>query len=151
MSEDTSQGSILTAIGTAPLRIGAGITLLYIHAWDQAIFAWQYIRHQQPGDFIETVRSIGLPMPNVLAVTIALVTTLTAVGWIFGFYTRFLSLLFIPITLGALLVANRANQGFAAESAVLYFFIALTLLINGSGWLSLDAIFRGRSRKKRKK
>jgi len=151
MSADFSQGSALTAIGTAPLRIGAGITLLYIHAWNQAIFAWQYIGHQQPWGSIEALRNIGLPMPNVWAVTIALITTLTAVGWIFGFYTRFLSLLFIPITLGALLIANRASQGFAAESAVLYFFISLALLINGSGWLSLDAIFRSTSRKKRKK
>ncbi len=151
MSVDSSQSPTLSAIGTSPLRIGAGITLLYIHAWNQAIFAWQYIRHQQTTDFIETIRSIGLPMPNITAVVIAIVTTLTAIGWIFGFYSRLLSLLFLPITLGALLVANRADQGFAAESALLYFFIALTILINGSGWLSLDAIFIGRPRKKRRR
>lgn len=151
MAADSSQGYTPASLGSVPLRIGSGLTLLYIHAWNQAILAWQYVRHQQPWDSIEAIQSIGLPFPDILAVIIALIVTLTALSWIFGFYTRLFSLLFLPITLGGLLVANRAGHGFAAESAVLYFFIAIALLLNGSGWLSLDAIFAGRPRKRRRR
>lgn len=151
MPADSSQGYTPASIGSVPLRIGAGLTLLYIHAWNQAISAWQYVRHQEAWDSIEAIKSLGLPFPDILAVTIAIIVTLTALSWIFGFYTRLLSVLFLPLTLGGLLVANRADHGFAAESAVLYFFIAIAMILNGSGWLSLDAIFAGRPRKKRRR
>lgn len=152
MAVDFPQGYTPASIGSVPLRIGAGLTLLYIHAWNQAIFAWQYVRHQQAWDSIDTLQSMGLPFPKFLAVTIAVLVTLTALSWIFGFYTRLFSLFFLPITLGGLLVANRAGHGFAAESAVLYFFIAIALFLNGSGWLSLDAILNSRKpRKKRRR
>ncbi|CAN5865860.1 hypothetical protein BH11VER1_BH11VER1_26920 [soil metagenome] len=152
MPADSSQGYTPASVGSVPLRIGAGLTLLYIHAWDQAIAASHYVRQHQSWDTIDTLKSMSLPLPAGLAVTIAVLVTLTALSWIFGLYTRLLSLLFLPITLGGLLVANRAGHGFAAESAVLYFFIAIALVLNGSGWLSLDAILKSRKpRKKRRR
>lgn len=152
MAADSFQGYPPSSIGSVPLRIGAGLTLLYIHAWNQAIFAWQYVRHQKSWDAIDALQNMGLPFPKFLAVTIAVLVTLTALSWIFGFYTRLFSLLFLPITLGGLLAANRAGHGFAAESAVLYFFIAIAMILNGSGWLSLDAMLKDRRpRKKRRR
>ncbi len=138
-------------IGIIPLRIGAGVSLLYLHAWTEAIAAWHYLWNQTPWDAIATLgEKAGLPFPQVLAVTAATIAAFTGVSWILGFATRFASFIFLPVALGALLVSNRTEQSFAAESCVLYFLIGITLLVNGAGWLAVDTLFGLRKRDKKK-
>ncbi len=146
MSYDLTQsGPIARFIGVIPLRLIAGISLLYLHGWTAAHDAWQHLWHRAEWDAIPYLEQASLPMPRVLALTAAGVTTFTGVSWILGFATRFASFIFLPIALGALLVANKmtatVEHSYAAETAVLYFLISLTLLVNGSGWFSVDAIF----------
>ena len=140
MFGNSRDGSGTPFIGVIPLRLGAGITLLYMHAWNEAVSAWQYLWNQVPWGSVDMLRNAGLPLPQVLAVASAALAAFTGVSWILGFAVRFASLLFIPVSLGALLVANRTGQSFAAEASVLFFFISVTLLASGAGWLSLDAL-----------
>ncbi|WP_050029765.1 DoxX family protein [Verrucomicrobium sp. BvORR034] len=136
-------------IDVIPLRIGAGLTLLYMHAWQHAFLAWRAVWHQEPWEVIGVVEQSGLPLPKVLAAFAAGVAIFTAVCWILGFFTRFASVAFIPVTLGALWVCNRVGQSFGAESCILFLLIAITLIIKGPGWLSVDALF-SRGKKQRK-
>jgi uncharacterized membrane protein YphA (DoxX/SURF4 family) len=146
MSYDPSQtGPIARYIGVIPLRLIGGISLLYLHGWTAGHEAWQHLWHGAPWDAIAYLEKAALPMPRVLALAAAGITTFAGASWILGFATRFASFIFLPVALGALLVANKmtvsVEHSYAAETAVLYFLIALTLLVNGSGWFSIDAIF----------
>jgi uncharacterized membrane protein YphA (DoxX/SURF4 family) len=132
-----------------PLRIGAGLSLLYLHGWTQAIGAWQHLWNQAPWDAVGLVEKAGLPLAQVLAVAGAAITAFTAVSWILGFVTRFSSMLFLPVTALSLLIANRTGQYTEAELCVLYFLIALTLICTGSGWIALDTFFGKKREKKR--
>jgi uncharacterized membrane protein YphA (DoxX/SURF4 family) len=156
MSYDLSQtGAVARFIGVIPLRLIGGISLIYLHGWTAAHDAWQHLWHGAPWDAIEYLEKASMPMPRVLALAAAGITTFAGASWILGFATRFASYIFLPVAIGALLVANKmtasVEHSYAAETAVLYFLIALTLLVNGSGWFSIDAIFnaaRGRGRGK---
>lgn len=156
MSYDpTQQGPLARYIGIIPLRLIAGISLMYLHGWVAAHDGWEHLWHGAAWDAIAYLEKAAMPMPRILAIGASAITTFTAASWILGFATRFASFIFLPVALGALLVANRmtatVEHSYAAETAVLYFLVALTLLVNGSGWFSVDAIFnaarnRGKSK-----
>lgn len=141
-SDNNRNGGSTPIIGVIPLRIGAGATLLYMHAWQEAVSAWQHLWNQTPWYAPGTLTTAGLPLPEVLATAAATVAAFTAVSWILGFATRFAAFIFLPVVLGALLVSNRTGQSFAAEACVLYLLASVTLLVSGSGWLAVDTLFR---------
>jgi uncharacterized membrane protein YphA (DoxX/SURF4 family) len=135
--------------GVTLLRLGAGLTLLYLHVWHQAQQAFHFVWNRQPWEAVEVVKKAGLPFATVLAVGSEVIALLVAVSWILGFTTRLFSFLFLPVMLGALWVANKTAETNGAEVCLLYFFIAAALLIHGSGRVSLDSLFqRRRSRSK---
>ena len=146
-----SSGSSQPMIGIILLRIGAGLTLLYLHAWNQGFAAWHSLWDQTAWTVPTAIEKAGLPFPQILAIAAATIVALTTFSWIFGFAVRFISALFIPVTIASLLVANVAEQSGPGEAAILYFFIALTLLFNGAGWLSFDTLFQMRKGGKKKK
>ena len=148
--DPTQSGPIAKFIGVIPTRLIGGIALLYLHGWTAAVDAWNHLWHGTPWESIEFLNKAEMPMPRVLAIAAAGIAAFTGASWILGFATRFASFIFLPVILGALLVANRTNQNYAAETCVLYFLIALTLVVNGSGWFSVDALFnaaRGRGKR----
>jgi uncharacterized membrane protein YphA (DoxX/SURF4 family) len=156
MSYDpTLPGPLARYIGLIPLRLIAGITLLHMHGWTEGIAGWNHFWSGESWDSIAILEKAQMPWPRLLAIASAFITAFTGASWILGFATRFASFIFLPVALGALLVANRATasveHSYAAETCVLYFLVALTLLVSGSGWLSIDAIFnamRDRSKSK---
>jgi uncharacterized membrane protein YphA (DoxX/SURF4 family) len=129
-------------VGTIPLRIGAGLVLLYLHVWTQTKLAYDALWNGKPWDVIDLVKNAGLPLPKILAIAAAIVATIVTASWLLGFLTRLFSFLFMPVTLGALMVCNRNSLVGGAEIALLYFFVALTLFASGAGWLSVDVLFR---------
>lgn len=135
--------------GVTFLRLGAGLTLLYLHVWNQAPQAYHFMWHGQAWDLVDTVKKSGVPFPAVLTVGAEIITLLVALSWILGFATRFFSFLFLPVLLGALWVSNKASATNGAEVCLLYFFISLALLIHGSGRISLDSLFQRRRTKRR--
>ena len=136
-------------VGTIPLRIGAGVTLLYLHSWSEAALGWQHLVNQKPWPLISLLEKGALPYPHVLAYMAAAVAAITATCWIIGFLTRFFSLLFLPVAAAALLLANRLGEHLGAEAALLYLLIAITLVITGSEWFSVDALFQERRKSRR--
>jgi uncharacterized membrane protein YphA (DoxX/SURF4 family) len=139
--DPTQPGPIARFISVIPLRLIGGICLLYLHGWTAATEGWRHLWNGAPWDAIGLLEKAAMPWPRVMAIAAAAITAFTGASWIVGFATRFASIIFLPVVLGALLVANRAGQNYAAESCVLYFLISLTLLVNGSGWFSIDALF----------
>lgn len=135
------------------LRIGAGLTLLWFHAWNGAIGAYQFLWNEKAWDWLEAFKSASFPLPHISAPAAAIVLAAVAVCWTLGFLTRLFAAVFIPVGLGALWMAKSLNAPHA-ETCWLYLFIAITLLLFGSGNVSLDGIFRlgaGMRPKKKKK
>lgn len=150
MAYDNTPGSPeQPLIGVIPLRLGAGATLLYMHVWQHTPLAWRAVWHQQPWEIIAVVEQSGLPFPKVLAVTAAAIAAFVAFSWILGFFTRVASVLFVPVTLGALWVCNRVGESFGAETCLLLFFISLTFIIKGPGWLAVDTLFTRRKKQRK--
>ena len=138
-------------VGTVPLRLVAGALLLYLHAWSQAPMAYQALWNGKKWDVIDLVTDAGFPFPRILAFAAAGILVLVIASWLLGFLTRLFSIAFLPLALGSAVVCNHAkvNNVPGAELSLLYFFISLTIVFSGPGWLSLDALFsRKRSARK---
>lgn len=144
-----NENPLIYHIGLSLLRIGAGFTLFYAEGWNLAHQVWQHLWNSAHWPFIDTLTNAELPLPKVLAITIAITIALCSVAWILGFVTRFASTIMLPITAICILIANRTGLGpTSSEAAALYFFIALCLLITGPGFCSVDALFSLRRKKK---
>jgi len=129
-------------VGIIPLRIGTGLTLFYLHGWSEASGA---VRHLWDSNvhwgLIALLEKATMPYPNFLAYIATIIGVSTAVFWMVGFLTRFFATLFVPLAIGVIVVANHLGETGAAEAGILYLFVAFTLIINGSGWFSVDALF----------
>lgn len=146
-------GSFLQEFQTiAVLRIGAGLVLFLGYGLEATLQAWHFIWQKAPFALVQTLEPTFLPWPQFFAPTAAFVTCTVAIAWIIGFYTRLFAAVFIPLPLVTLMVAGTVK---ATESecivAWLFVIISATLLLYGSGNLSVDALFRlgGGSRKKK--
>lgn len=142
-------GSLFKTI--AILRIGAGVLLLTRHGWEAARGAYQFLWAEHAWDWVKAFSDAGLPMPTLFAPTIALLVAAVAVSWCIGFLTRLFAFVFMPVAIGVILKADAAYT----EIGWLYLMIAFTLLLYGSGAVSIDKLFRlgeswGQPKKKRR-
>ncbi|MCE9519774.1 MAG: DoxX family protein [Verrucomicrobia bacterium] len=149
-SNDPSRTGIANLIGVTPLRLGTALVLLYQHVWSQIPLAFQALWNAKAWAMIDLFTKAGLPFSKFLALLTVAVAALISLGWLLGFLTRVCAFLLIPIALGSLIVCNRNGIPSGSEISLLYFFIAITVACSGPGWLSLDALFRRRSRSSKK-
>jgi uncharacterized membrane protein YphA (DoxX/SURF4 family) len=149
LSEPPRTG-IGTLVGVTPLRLGTALVLLSQHAWSMVPLAFQALWNGKAWDLIDLITRSGLPFPKFLALTTAAIAALVSAGWLLGFLTRVCAVMLLPVALGALLVCNRTGNPAGSEIALLYFFIAATIAYSGPGPISLDALFRRRSRSSKK-
>ncbi|MDZ4288171.1 MAG: TQO small subunit DoxD [Prosthecobacter sp.] len=139
----------------AILRIGAGLLLLTRHGWDAAWGAGQFLWSETNWDWVRIFNEAGLPMPTLTAPAVAIVVAAVAFSWCIGFLTRLFAVIFLPIILGFLAFAKAAGGAYT-EVGWLYLIITITLILYGSGVLSIDKLFRlgadfGSARKKKRK
>ena len=125
----------------AVLRIGAGVMLMTHHGWSAAVGAYEFLWKEQNWDWVKIFNDAGLPYPQLLAPAVAIVVAVVACAWITGFLTRLFAVLFMPVVAGFLILAPKAGSIYI-EAAWLYLLIAVTLLLFGSGSISMDKLFR---------
>lgn len=148
-----SGGGFLREFQTiAVLRIGAGFVLFLGYGLEATLKAWHFIWSHAPFPLVTALEQTWLPLPNVISPVVAFITATVSIAWILGFFTRLFAALFLPIPLFALMLASRMH--FTETDCVvawLFVFISATLLLFGSGQISIDGLFRlgGGSRKKR--
>ncbi len=130
------------------LRIGAGLALASFHAWRGALGGYEFLWHEKPWDWVTALTEAHAPYPHLLAPAAAAVIAAIALSWITGFLTRLFAFAAIPVGIGALVVAQRLDSA-QVETCWLYIIIAVTLMLFGSGNLSLDGLFKlgGRTKK----
>jgi len=141
-------GSLFKTV--AILRIGTGTLLLTRHALAALPAAYHFLWNNQPWDWATFMAENGVPYAHLVAPAVALLVGLVAVFWVLGFLTRFFAVVFLPIAAGALVLAQKVGSPMV-ETCWLYIFAAITLLLFGSGAISLDKLFNLGQRPKKKK
>lgn len=132
-------GSIFKTI--AIVRIGAGTLLMSRHGFGAAMSAYQFFWKEQPWAWPSAFHDAGIPYPHLAAPLVAVVVAGVALSWILGFLTRLFAVVFLPVIITALVLLQKAGS-VQAETAWLYLFITVTLILFGSGSVSLDQLFR---------
>ncbi|SKB07711.1 DoxX protein [Prosthecobacter debontii] len=120
------------------LRIGAGVLLLSRHGWVAAHEAYEFLWEEKTWNWVKAFSDAGLPMPTLLAPAVAITIAAVAVSWCLGFLTRLFSVIMMPVLIGVIIKGTSAET----EIAWLYLLIAFTLLLFGSGAVSIDKLFR---------
>lgn len=136
------------------LRIGAGALLFLSHGWRGAWGAYEFLWQEKNWDWVQRFNEAGLPYPHLVAPAVAIAVAAVGISWSLGFLTRLFALLFIPIVIGFIITAQGAGSPLA-EIGWLYLLVSFTLLLFGSGAISLDKLFHlgenwGSSKKKKK-
>lgn len=132
-------GSLFKTI--AIVRIGAGTLLMSRHGFGAAMGAYQFFWKEKAWAWPTLFHDAGLPYPHLLAPVVAVVVAGVALSWILGFLTRLFAAVFLPVIITALVLLQKAAVP-QAETAWLYLFITVTLILFGSGAVSLDKLFR---------
>ena len=125
----------------AIVRIGAGSLLMVRHGFSAAVSAYHFLWQEQPWNWVTLFRDAGLPYAHLLAPFVALIVAMVALSWIIGFLTRLFAVLFLPVVITVLVLLQQAGS-VQVEAAWLYLFISVTLLLFGSGAVSVDQLFR---------
>jgi uncharacterized membrane protein YphA (DoxX/SURF4 family) len=124
----------------AVLRIGTGVMLLTRHGIAAILGAYHFLWSEQEWDWAKNFAEAGLPYPHLSAPAAALIVAAVGVSWTIGFLTRFFAVVFLPVIITAIIVLTRLGSPHI-EAAWLYGFISFTLLLFGSGAISLDKLF----------
>ena len=132
-------GSLFKTI--AIVRIGAGTLLMTRHGFSAAMSAYRFFWQEQAWSWVPAFNEAGVPQAHLVAPVVALVVAGVALSWILGFLTRLFAVVFLPIIITALILLQKAGS-VQAETAWLYLFITVTLILFGSGAVSLDQLFR---------
>ncbi len=138
-SAQSPLGSLFKTI--AIVRIGAGTLLMVRHGFTAAFNAYQFFWKEQAWAWVPAFHEAGLPYAHLLAPLVAVVVAGVALSWMLGFLTRLFAAIFLPIIITALVLLQKAGA-VQAETAWLYLFITVTLILFGSGAVSLDKLFR---------
>jgi uncharacterized membrane protein YphA (DoxX/SURF4 family) len=122
------------------LRIGTGVMLITHHALTAVISAYEFVWKEQPWDWVKQLAEAGIPYPQFTAPAAALILGAVALSFTFGFLTRLFALVFMPVIALYLMYAP-GRPGSQIETAWLYLLISFTLLLFGSGAISVDKLF----------
>lgn len=136
---DEGLGQLFKSI--AILRIGAGASLAWFHGWPGLKGGYQFLWQEQPWEWVKVLDQAQVPVPHLVAPAIALVVAAVALSWILGFVTRLFAALFIPVVIATIVTAHRSGLP-GLEPGMLYLAVAFTLLLFGSGNVSLDFFFK---------
>ncbi len=135
----------------APLRVGAGLVLFFLYGLEAAVHSYELVWKHVAWPLVATLGKAGVPYPHVLGPLATGIALVVSVAWVTGFLTRLFSFIFLPVIIGAIIVVERLNAENLAGVCWLFFFITITLIMYGSGLVSMDALFRLGSRPKKKK
>jgi uncharacterized membrane protein YphA (DoxX/SURF4 family) len=135
----------------AVLRIGVGLVLLLYYGIPAVAQGYPYVWRGAAWDWPDLFKQVGLPVPHLLAPITAGIIASVSVAWTLGFLTRLFALIFMPVSIGAIYMAEKMDATAHQPFCYLLLFVTFTLMLFGSGQVSVDQLFRLASRPKKKK
>lgn len=138
----TAPNPLSSLVQTAAiLRIGTGLLLMTRYGIAAVQDAYHFFFQEQPWDWVPAFHAAGMPYAHLLAPIVAILIVVVALSWIIGFLTRLFAFAFLPVVITTLVVLHHADSP-RVEAAWLYLIITVTLLLFGSGTVSVDQLFR---------
>jgi uncharacterized membrane protein YphA (DoxX/SURF4 family) len=125
----------------AILRIGTGTLLLVRHGIGGVTGAYEFFWKEKPWAWVGMFHEAGLPYAHLVAPLTAVIVGAVGLFWVLGFLTRLFAAAFLPVVITVLVIAHKTGS-VLTETAWLYLFISITLLLFGSGAISVDQLFR---------
>lgn len=123
-----------------PLRVIPAVTLIVFHGWGKLTAAAAHFIRGEEWRFIDSVGSLGFPIPAFFAVCAMLAETLAPLLVALGWFTRYAAA-FVAFNM-AVAVYRHVTSDMRYEMAGLYLIIAVTFLLAPPGRLSLDGLRR---------
>jgi uncharacterized membrane protein YphA (DoxX/SURF4 family) len=124
------------------LRAGLAAIMFFMHGLPHAIAAWSYIWKKQPWELVETLTELQYPFPAILSSSTAIILTIFPLSIFLGFLSR-ISAAILVVFLVTILVAAGSLEGFITQESIFLYLIGYsTLIVTGSGQISLDTAFR---------
>ncbi len=131
-------------LGLLLIRVLAGGMLAAFHGWGKVKSAYALLIHDQEWRFVQTVASLGFPLPTLFAAASAIAEFVGGLFLAVGFLTRLAA---SAIAINMLVAVYRhLTTDWRFELAALYLGIALLFLLGDAGRWALDARLRFRWR-----
>lgn len=122
-------------LGMLILRVVSGLMMVLLHGWGKILGIISFFSGKG-WKFVDTVASIGFPLPGLFAVLVGLIEFISGILIILGLFTRVNAGL-----LGAVMVVAtyyNIRVGASYELSLLYLTIFVIMIIIGPGKYSLD-------------
>jgi putative oxidoreductase len=127
-------------IAVSLLRFASGVMLMYFHGLGKVKGAVGHFFGGNEWRFINTVKSIGFPVPELFALAAAASEFIGGILLAIGLFTRH-SAFFIAFTM-AVAIYRHLTTDLRFELAGLYFLIALVFIFKGGEGISVDSLIR---------
>jgi uncharacterized membrane protein YphA (DoxX/SURF4 family) len=131
------------------LRFGAGLLLLLYFGFPALMRGYPYVWSGAPWEWVEVCKAAGIP--GMLAPVAGGITFIVSLSWTLGFLTRLFSAIFLPVVIGAVVVTETLNATPYQPFCYLLLFVTITLMLFGSGQVSVDQLFKLVDRPKKKR
>ena len=126
------------------LRTGLASVMLLMHGIPLAIAAWRYIWKKQPWPLVESLTELQYPFPAIVSTSTAIILTIFPLSVFLGFLSRIASAILV-VFLVTVFVAASSLEGFIAQESIFLYLIGFsTIIVTGSGFISLDTVFQRR-------
>ncbi len=135
----------------ALLRMGTGLLLLLYFGIPAAVNGYQFVWNAGTWEWVKIVASAKFPAPHLLTPIAGGITILVSLSWLVGFYSRLFAILFLPVVFGGIALAEGLNAQAYEPFCYLLLFVTLTVILYGSGMISVDAVFQFAEQPKKKK
>lgn len=127
-------------LGMLVLRVISGVMMVLFHGWGKILGIVSFFSGKG-WKFVDTVSSIGFPLPGLFAVLAGLIEFLSSILIILGLFTRVNAGLLAFVMLVATYYNIRVGASY--ELSLLYLTIFVVMIIIGAGKYSLDySMFR---------
>ena len=128
----------LTDLGLLVIRLVTVAIFSYYQLRAQLVLAQNFVWDAGDWDLIKQLGTKGLPMPDIIAVGGIAIFSISLLGVLLGFFTRFNALILTLMTGFILLAPLILSSTLNPQSLALYLGLFAGLACGGGGRLSLD-------------
>lgn len=123
------------------LRLFSGSGIVLLHGWDKIQGIFRFLSGGE-WKFVDTVASIGFPVPGLFAILAGLTEFIGGIFVIIGFLTRISAGLLSFVVIVAIYFHIKTSTNF--ELPLIYLGMFLSLIFSGAGKFSVDGYLRRR-------
>jgi len=123
-------------LGNLILRVVTGVSMIIFHSWGKIVGMVNFLNGKH-WKFVDTVQTMGLPLPVLFAIIATLIEFIASILIILGLFTRISAIGLALVMLFAIYLHIITKT--SVELALIYLSVFVFLALAGAGKFSLDA------------